>query len=153
MHRWFGVELNNELWDLLDDEITPGSPIEDREHVLYTAYAAARHWRECGTAAHAARAEHGISRAAVAVGLGDVAVRHARRCLELVEANADVVEDWDAPFAHEALARALAATGDGARGREHRAIAVRLTAAVADLQDRAVLETELARAPWFGLDD
>lgn len=152
MHRWFGVELNNELWTLLDDGISPGSPLEDREHVLYTAYASARHWRECGTAANAARAEHGIARAAVAVGFADVALRHARRCLELVEANPDVVADWDRPFAHEALARALAATGDVAAGREHRALAVRLTAELADPEDRAVLEAELARAPWFGLD-
>jgi hypothetical protein len=152
MHRWFGVELNNELWGLLDDGISPDSPLEDREHVLYTAYASARHWRECGTAANAARAEHGIARAAVAVGLPDVALRHALRCLELVEANGDVVADWDAPFAHEALARALAATGDVEAGRSQRAEAVRLTAALADPGDREVLEAELGRGPWFGLD-
>ena len=29
MHRWFGVEFNNEVWDLLDAGVGPGlrSPI------------------------------------------------------------------------------------------------------------------------------
>jgi len=47
----------------------------------------------------------------VTIGYADVAVRHARRCLELVEASPDAMADWDAPLAHEALARALAAAG------------------------------------------
>ncbi|WP_088321037.1 hypothetical protein [Kineosporia sp. R_H_3] len=152
MHRWFGVELNNEVWSLLGDGITPDSPQDDKDLVLYGAYASARHWRECGDAANAARAEHAIARAALAVGEPDVALRHARRCLALVEANPDVTADWDAPFAHEALARALAATGDLEAGRAHRETAVRLTAACADPGDREVLEAELSRAPWFGLD-
>lgn len=152
LHRWFGVELNNEVWDLIEDGVGPDSPAEDRELTLYGAYAAARHWHEAGNEANRARAEHLISRAATVVGEPATALRHARRCLELVEAHPDVMADWDAPFAHEALARALAATGDPAAGAEHRAIAERLTAALADPEDRKILEGELRRAPWFGLD-
>ena len=152
LHRWFGVELNNEVWDLIDDGIGPDSPVEDRELVLYGAYAAARHWHEAGTEANRARGEHLISRAATAVGEPATALRHARRCLELVEAHPDVMADWDVPFAYEALARALAATGGPAAGAEHRATAERLTAALADPEDRKILEGELRRAPWFGLD-
>jgi hypothetical protein len=152
MHRWFGVELNNEVWDLIDAGIGPQSAQSDRDLVLYGAYASARHWQECGAVANVARGEHLISRAAAAVGLPEVALTHARRCLALVEANGAEMADWDAPFAHEALARALAATGDEQGGREHREVAVRLTAAVAEDGDRAMLEGELAREPWFGLD-
>lgn len=152
LHRFFGVELNNEVWDLIDDGVGPQSPVEDRELLLYGAYAAARHWQEVGSQANRARAEHLISRAATTVGDPGTALRHARRCLELVEAHPDVMADWDAPFAHEALARALAATGDLAAGAEHRAVAERLTAALDDPEDRKILEGELRRAPWFGLD-
>jgi hypothetical protein len=59
--------------------------------------------------------------------------------------------DWDAPFGHEALARALAATGDREGGVAHRLRAVDLTAALVDPEDRTILEGELAREPWFGL--
>ena len=153
MHRWFGVEFNNEVWDLLDAGVGSGSPESDQDLVLYGAYASARHWAECGGPAQQARAEHLIARAEVAVGEPAVALRHARRCLDLVLAHPDAVSDWDEPFAHEALARALAATGDADEARRQRQLAVRLTAQVADRQDREVLETVLRRGPWFGLED
>lgn len=152
MHRWFGVELNNEVWDLIESGVNPDSAQGDRDLVLYGAFASARHWMEAGTVANAARGEHLISRAAMAVGEHTIALDHARRCLALIEANPDEMADWDAPFGHEALARALAAAGDLDGGRNHRQIAVELTAALADPGDREVLEAELARAPWFGLD-
>lgn len=66
----------------------------------------------CWNEANFARGEHLISRVAARLGDGDLALRHARRCLELVELHPDVMEDWDLAFAHEALARGLAAVGD-----------------------------------------
>jgi hypothetical protein len=151
MHRWFGVEFNNEVWELLDAGVGPEAPRPDRDLVLYGAYASARHWLECGTVANAARGEHLIARAAIAVGEHEVALAHARRCLALAEEHAEAMADWDLPFAHEALARALAATGDAASGARHRAEAVRLTSLVADPLDREVLEAQLTTGPWFGL--
>ena len=152
LHRWFGVQLNNGMWDRIEDPgIGPHTPQDERETLLYSAYASAYHWRQVGSPANAARGEHLISRMAVKLGEDAVALRHARRCLELVEVHPDDVEDWDAPFAHEALARALAATGDRAAGQTHRDLARDLTAAVASDGDRQVLESELAREPWFGL--
>jgi hypothetical protein len=153
MHRWFAVEFNNEVWDLLDAGVGPASPEADRDLVLYGAYASARHWSECGGPAQQARAEHLVARAELAVGEPAVALRHARRCLGLIEGHPDAVSDWDAPFAHEALARALAATGDLDGARRHRDLAVRLTGQVADALDREVLEAVLPRGPWFGLEE
>jgi len=151
MHRWFGVELNNEVWDLLDGGVGPDSPQTDQDLVLYGAFASARHWLEAGTVANQARAEHLVARAAVAVGEHALALTHARRCLSLVEADPGEMSDWDAPFAHEALARALAATGDVDAARVHRRRAVELTRALADPADREILDAELGRDPWFGL--
>lgn len=92
-----------------------------------------------------------MAKAAVAVGLPDVALRHALRCVELVESHAEVMADWDAPFAQEALARALAGTGEGSGAADALARCLELADAVADPGDRAVIDTELARPPWFGL--
>ncbi len=152
MHRWFGVEFNNEVWELIHAGISPDSPQPDRDLVLYGAFASARHWHECGTVANAARAEHLIARAALAVGLHDVALRHAEGCVSLVEEHPSEMADWDGVFAREAFARALAATGDVEAARKQREIALRLLAEVADPEDRAVCETELSRPPWFGLE-
>ncbi len=151
MHRWFGVEFNNEVWGLLDDGLTADSPLDDRELALSGAYASLRHWTDAGTRINQARAHHLISRVAVALGLTDPALAHAQRCLYLVTENPDEAADWDAGFAHEALARAMAAAGDLEAAGEHRRRAEEITAAVADPGDREVLAAELAREPWFGL--
>lgn len=151
LHRWFGVQLNNDMWKLIEDDgVGPATPLIDRERMLYSAYASAYHWRTIGNEANFARGEHLISRMAARLGEGELALAHARRCLDLVETHSDVMEDWDAPFAHEALARAYAAVGDHQRARTHLSRATELTAAVADPQDREVIEGELAREPWFG---
>ena len=153
LQRRFGTRFNNEAWNLIDAPVTPASPADQRDALLYSAYAAARHWMEAGTVANRARGEHLIARAALAVGLPDLALRHARTCLDLVERHRQEMESWDVPFAHEALARALAATGDPLGGHRHRTLAVALTAQEPDPEDRRILEAELAREPWFGLAD
>jgi hypothetical protein len=152
LHRWFGVQLNNAMWEAIEDEdLGAHSPTLEKERLLYSAYASAYHWRNVGNAANIARGEHLISRMAARLGEIDLAVRHARRCLELIEAHPEVMEDWDLPFAHEALARALAGSGDLRGARAHFETAVELTADVSGDADRAIIEGELDRGPWFGL--
>ncbi|NLT54030.1 MAG: hypothetical protein GXX79_05575 [Actinomycetales bacterium] len=150
--RWAGARLNNEVWDLLDDGLGPDSAPSDRDLALFGAYASLRHWLDAGTAANAARGEHLVSRTATAVGLTAVGLVHANRCLDLVTAEPEAMADWDLPLAHEALARALAAEGDPEGGRRHRTAAVEALDGIADAGDRAMVERELARPPWFGVD-
>lgn len=156
LHRRFGVEANNETWRLLDaGGPDPDASRHERDRFLYRAYASAYHWMETpsGTVANQARGEHLIARAAIAVGLPHIALRHARRCLELCAANPDEVEDWDVAFAQEAIARAHAAAGDLELARQHRVRATHLGAAIGEADDREVFLAELAREPWFGLTD
>ncbi|MEX2133967.1 MAG: hypothetical protein WEB67_07480, partial [Acidimicrobiia bacterium] len=145
-------QLNNDMWATIEDDTLSGStPGLAKERMLYAAYASAYHWRNVGNEANFARGEHLISRVAARLGDGDLALRHARRCLELVEWHPDVMEDWDLAFAHEALARGLAAVGDreGAIAEYERAS--NLAAELSDPADREILEKELRREPWFGL--
>lgn len=153
LHRWFGVQLNNDTWETIEDEnLDAHIPELDKERILYAAYASAYHWRNVGNEANFARAEHLISRVAARLGEGALALRHAKRCLELVEAHPDLVEDWDLAFAHEALARGLAAVGDIPAARSHYEHAVEIIRSVSGLPDREILEKEMARGPWFGLN-
>lgn len=152
LHRWFGVELNNRVWQKLDEGApNASSSDEDKTELLIGAFASAYHWSQIGTAANRVRGEHLISRTALRVGDPSLALTHARRCLALATANPDEVEDWDFGFAHEALARALAANGNLDEAREHLHEARRITAAVADQEDRVILEAEINRGEWFGL--
>ena len=147
LDRWFGVELNNEVWDLIDNGLSERSPQAEREHALYAAYASAYHWRQCGTVANHGRGEHLVASAAVAVGLVDVAARHANRYLELIAEHPSAFEDWDRAFAAEAVARVASRAGDPDAPRL-RAEAEEATAAIADPQDREIVVARLAAAPW-----
>ncbi len=153
MHRWFAVEFNNEVWDLIDAGVGPVSPEADRDLVLYGAYASARHWTECGGPAQQARAEHLVARACLAV--GDPAGR-AAACSSLPRPRAGT------PGRRRRLGRPVRSRGarPGARGDRRRrrgrggtaTSRVRLTAEVADALDREVLEGTVAAGPWFGLE-
>ena len=152
LHRFFGSQFNNETGDLFNAGINAASPQSDQDLLLSGAYASMRHWLEVGTPANHARAEATTSRACTAVGLAASGERHARRALGLLTEYPDLMADWDAPFAHEALGRALAASGGITAGRAERAEALRLTAACANAEDRAVLEGAIARGDWYRAD-
>ncbi len=154
LHRWFGVRLNNATWGrLADASVTPSSPVEDRENLLYAAYASTYHWMQAGSPINHARGEHLIARAAIRVGRPELGLHHATRCLEIAAAHPDLAEDWDLGFAHEAIARAHAALGSEELARAHRAEVEGIIAGMADDDDRAILAAELADGEWFDLVD
>ena len=78
------------------------------------------------------------------LGHAQPALRHARRCLELAESAPGELEEFDLPFAYEAMARAHALAGDETEARSWLARAREGTAEVADEDDRALLEADLA---------
>lgn len=149
LHRRLAVEANNATWELLDGrELTP----VDADELLQRAYAAAYHWRRAveATAVNHTRAAWLVSRAHAVLGHGDVALHHAERCAELLVAAGGDAADFDRAYAHEARARALACLGrsDEARAADVAARSVE----IADDEDRAIVEADLASEPWYGLD-
>jgi hypothetical protein len=152
IHRWFGVHLNNEAWNVIDQWASvPDDQPRRREEALYRAYASVYHWMQVGNPINQGRGEHLVSRTAVLVGFPELAIRHASRYLELIEAHPDLAEDWDYAYAHEAMARALAMAGEMELAGIERAEAEQLCDLIAEDEDRVVVAGELAREPWFGL--
>lgn len=152
-HRWFAVEANNAAWDVLDGgRVDATSTSTERRRLLATAWAAAWHWDAVGGTAERARALHLLARVALEVGDLDGGLAHARECHALVTATPDQMAPFDLPLALEVLARATAAAGDRDEAGRLRARAVEATVRLADPGDREVVEGELARGPWFGLD-
>lgn len=149
LHRWWGVELNNSLFDLLD-AYTPETPLADPERTLYQAYAACFHWLHAGTVASHGRGEYGIAWAALAAGRIEVAAHHARRYAELIDAEPAGFADWDRAFSAEIGARVAAAAG-AADAADRKAAARRLAEAVAEEDERAAVLDRFAREPWFGV--
>lgn len=147
-HRAQGVIANNSVWELLDGrEHTP----EEADELLQRAYASAYHWKRAtgATVINRARASWMMSRAHVTLGHGPVALFHADRCATFTEQAVHDAADFDHAYAYEARARALACLGRLDEAREMRRRAESVT--VADEEDRAIVEGDLAAEPWFGL--
>lgn len=150
LHRWFAIELNNALGDLLFD-LTPSTARAEQDRALYQAYAACYHWLEAGTPANHGRGEYTIAQTALAIGRPQIATHHAPRYAELIAEHPDDFTDWDRAFATEIQARTAAATGSP-DARQLRARAQCLTDHITDPDARGVVQDRLDRGPWFTLE-
>jgi hypothetical protein len=138
-HRQLGVDLFNEVWRLLESR-------EDDERMLHAAHASAFHWGEAPECEpkNRARSEWQVSRVYAVLGRAEPALRHAHRCLEICEANAENMEDWDLAFAYEALARAHDLAGDAEEARRWEQRAREPGEQIGDPEDREQLSEALA---------
>jgi hypothetical protein len=99
---------------------------------------------EAGTVANRARSEWQCSRVYSVLGRAEPALHHARRCLELCESAPDEIEEFDLPFAFEAMARAHAVAGDADAAQEWLARARVAAEKIVDEDDRVLLDSDLA---------
>jgi len=143
-HRQLGVDLYNQTWTLM--QMSDRAPADDDE-MLHCAHASAYHWLQVGTHANRARSEWLCSRVYTVLALPEPALRHARRCLELVESAPEEMEDWDLAAAHEAIARAQATAGDADEARRHVELGRAALAQIADAEDSEQLEADFATIP------
>jgi hypothetical protein len=140
-HRQLGVDLFNKTWTLMEKE---SRSVEEDDEMIHCAHASAYHWMHVGTAANRARSEWQCSRMYTVLGRAEPALHYARRCLEICESEPAALEDWDLPFAYEALARAYAVAGDSVEMSRSLDRARALGAAIVDDDDRALIEADLA---------
>jgi hypothetical protein len=141
-HRQLGVDLYNDAWRLLEEERTPA---EDDE-LLHQAHASAYHWlnaAECEPK-NRARSEWLCSRVYSVLGRAEPALHHAQRCLAIVEANRDNMDEFDLPFAYEALARAQLVGGAEDEAERYERAAREAGAAMTDPEDLEHFEEALS---------
>jgi hypothetical protein len=139
-HRRLAISLFNRVWELMEQH--ERSPAEIDE-LIGAAHASRYHWSRAASGVNLARGDWQCARVYAILGRGEPALWHARRCLELVEASDDA-EDWDLPFAYEALGRAHAAAGHGEEAERFRRLAEQSGQSIADPDDRAHLIEALA---------
>jgi hypothetical protein len=141
-HRQIGAHLFDHVWALLETE--ERSAGQDDE-MLHAAHASRWHWAQTGVPDMGQRLAVGewqCSRVYSVLDRGEPALHHARRCLELAEGEG--IEDWAVASAYEAMARASRVAGDRKAFEEWRERARSAVAAIADLEDREVIENDLA---------
>jgi len=142
--RRLAVDLFNHAWELMRrPERTP----EQDDELIHAAHASRHHWAEVGTGANLARGEWQVSRVYATLGRSEPALYHARRCLAYCEVDSEVLEDWDLPYAYEALARAHVVAGDTAEAKRFGDQARELGERIEDDEDREQLAADLATLP------
>jgi hypothetical protein len=142
--RRLAVDLFNRAWELM---LLPERTPEQDDELLHTAYASRHHWSHVGTVAHSARGEWQLSRVYTVLGRPEPALYHAERCLAYCESDPRALEDWDLPYAYEALARAQLVAGNAADAKRSAERARELGRSVVDDEDREHLESDLATLP------
>lgn len=141
MTRSLAIAGNNTAGALMDRQ---GRSEAERTLMLTAAEMALQWWRQAGGWMEHERAEYTLSRACLAAGDAARAQEHARRCLAIVEAQAEV-DRMERFHGHEALALAARAAGDeAARQRSHQAMQADFDAM--DPASQAACRTALAAA-------
>jgi hypothetical protein len=141
-HRELAVGLFNQVWELLRQPNR--SPFQD-DQMVHAAHASRWHWgqvREGAGPQQLAVGEWQCSRVYSVLGRGEPAMHHARSSLAICQESG--LGDWVLAAAYEALARAAWVTGDRQGFGIWLERARAATAAIADPEDRNVIEQDLA---------
>ncbi len=136
------ASLFNGVWTLLENRSR--TPDEDLR-MIHMAHASRYHWSRVGTEVHAVRGEWQCSRVYATISRSEPALFHARRALEICEANG--IGGFDLAFCYEAIARAHAVAGDIDEARQWQLRGLKLVNDVTDDEDREILAADLASVP------
>ena len=138
-HRTLGIQANNSIWDLLTKEHRTADEDED---MVQRAYASMYHWSRAARRGpeNVCRGEYMVARVQAAIGRGELALHHAQRCMDAAESAG--LKDFDLAYAHEAMARALEVLGR--RDEADAEMAAALDVPIADAEDKAILDADLA---------
>ncbi len=139
-HRYFSAECFNRAWDFIDK---PSRTPEEGREMLQLGMASLWHWsqRPDRTPANLSVGFWQVARIHALLGRAGDARVYGRLSLEAAQAGA--VPPFLTGYAYEALARAEALAGDGAKMREYLGLARQAAAQVADAEDRERLLADL----------
>ena len=140
--RKLAADLFNHTWTLLEK---PDRTTAEDDEMIHSAHASRFHWGEVGEPANLARGEWQCARVYSVLGRAEPALYHARRCLEINEANG--IADFDIAAAYEAMARACLAAGDAEQVAAWKAKAVAALDGITDRDDREIIEGDIATLP------
>lgn len=144
-HQRLATGFFNDAWALM---VMPSRTAEETDAMIGLAQASRHHWSIAGGAREAAIGHWQCARVYALAGLADSAAYHASRSLEIGER--EHLGAFLVGAAHEACARAAATRGDGTARDWHLARARTQAAAIADSEERQVLEADIASVPNGG---
>lgn len=147
-HRHFAVKFHGQTWELLDK---PQRSREEEERMIHAAHASCHHWLTAGTGVNHQRAQWLLARVYSVAGVGERALAHARRCMELTEEHRAAMKDFDLGFAHECVARAHAVAGNQEEALDNLKRARVAGREIGDREDIEIFEETLKAGDWHGI--
>ena len=144
-HRDFAKQTNGRAWELLQRENLSD---EEKDELLYAAYASAYHWLNAGTVVNRQRGEWLISRAYSKLGNGSMALNHAKECLALTDSNNPEFQNFDLAYALEAMARAHALLHNTMEATKFYRQAIAASNSIAKEEDRTLFLNDLRDGNW-----
>ena len=146
-HLHFAKQANGETWKFLQKSHLTA---EEKEVLLYTAFASAYHWKKVGELIHQQRAEWLISRAYTKLEIGPSALLHAQKCLMLTKKAKVQLKDFDLAYAYEGMARAYAVMSDFEKASGYYQKAKQAGENINNKEDRQIFMADFKRGNWNG---
>jgi hypothetical protein len=147
-HRHFAGQLNGEVWSLLEK---PDRSKAEDELMIHAAHASCYHWQKVGTGLHHQRGVWLLSHVYAELGIAEAALWHARRCQELTDEYANLMQDFDRAYAHECMARANALAGNREEALRYLKLAEKAGQIIADEESKKFFLGDLNSGNWHGL--
>ncbi|WP_053076618.1 hypothetical protein [Caenimonas sp. SL110] len=139
----FAMRCNNRAWALTAQ--AGRTPAQDRE-MLNAAHASAYHWGQVGVEQNWMRATMCLALVHALLGHGKTALAMAQEMRDYFLPRADT-PDWELAFTHAIYAHAAHVAGDEAAHRSAYQEAVKAIAAIADEEDRKIVNETFAQVP------
>lgn len=140
--RYFAMETNNRAWQLAAQ---PSHTEAEARDMLNAAHASAHHWMQVGTDLNHARAKYLVAEVHALLGMGGSAMALASEVRGFF-ATQDA-PDWELAYVDVIYAHAAAAAGEAPVHRNAYARAVQALAAIADPEDRRIVEQTFLQVP------
>lgn len=132
------AQLFNRCWDLLEKTRSQDEDVE----LLTAAFSSRYHLLSSGDTEKLIISDWMVSRAAAAVGDGDLALLFAQRANRVAQESE--IPDWLIASTAEGVARAYSVIGDIEEFNNWSALATRLISVIADPEDQKLIARQLA---------
>ncbi|MFM8881429.1 MAG: hypothetical protein ACKOGK_04150 [Betaproteobacteria bacterium] len=143
--RWqrrLASQANNRAWSLSEQPVRTAA--EDEE-MLNAAHAAMYFWSIVGDANTQTHAAQLLAHTYAMVKQPSAAARHLEKCLPVLAGES--AKPWERALAHAVAANVASASGNAADHTRHYQEATRLTAALENAEERALIEATLRVLP------
>lgn len=144
-HLIFAKQTNSETWKLLEKDILSR---DERDLLLYTAFASSYHWASAGEIINKQRGEWLISRAYSKLKMSESSLFHALKCYQITQNGQADFQDFDYAYANEALARSYALNGETEKAQSYYDRAVETGNEITNAKDREIFMDDLKAGNW-----